>query len=168
MGFQKQFEEIQKDRMGVVNSSVYPGLKNLVSEIYPEEAHFIYELLQNAEDTLATKTIFKVYEDKLVFKHNGIKQFDAADINAITNIAHSTKKDNYIQAGKFRIGFKTVNAIINAEKTCLLGKDLPRVSFGMTGGISNFSYGRGLFTIYLKTDTAIKPTSGAMIESASI
>lgn len=31
-----------------------------------------------------------------------------------------------------------------------------------------FSYGRGLFTIYLKTDTAIKPTSGAMIESASI
>ena len=33
---------------------------------------------------------------------------------------------------------KTVNAIINAEKTCLLGKDLPWVSFGMTGGISNF------------------------------
>ena len=61
---------------------------------------------------------------------------------------------------------KTVNAIINAEKTCLLGKDLPRVSFGMTGGISNFSYGRGLFMIYLKTDTAIKPTNGAMIESA--
>ena len=57
---------------------------------------------------------------------------------------------------------------INAEKTCLLGKDLPRVSFGMTGGISNFSYGRGLFMIYLKTDTAIKPTNGAMIESASI
>jgi len=56
---------------------------------------------------------------------------------------------------------KTVNAIINAEKTCLLGKDLPWVSFVMTGGISNFSYGRGLFTIYLKTDTAIKPTSGA-------
>ena len=52
--------------------------------------------------------------------------------------------------------------------TCLLGKDLPWVSFVMTGGISNFSYGRGLFTIYLKTDTAIKPTNGAMIESASI
>lgn len=63
---------------------------------------------------------------------------------------------------------KTVNAIINAEKTCLLGKDLPCVSFGITGGISNFSYGRGLFTIYLKTDTEVKPTSGAMIESASI
>ena len=63
---------------------------------------------------------------------------------------------------------KTVNAIINAEKTCLLGKDLPCVSFGITGGISNLSYGRGLFTIYLKTDTEVKPTSGTMIESASI
>lgn len=63
---------------------------------------------------------------------------------------------------------KTVNEIINAEKTCLLGKDLPCVSFGMTGGISNLSYGRGLFTIYLKTDTEVKPTSGTMIESASM
>ena len=45
---------------------------------------------------------------------------------------------------------KTVNAIINAEKTCLLGKDLPWVSFGMTGGISKFFDGRGLFTIYLE------------------
>lgn len=63
---------------------------------------------------------------------------------------------------------KTVNEIINAEKTCLLGNDLPCVSFGMTGGISNFSYGRGRFTIYLKTDTEVKPTSGTMIESASI
>lgn len=63
---------------------------------------------------------------------------------------------------------KTVNAIINAEKTCLLGKDLPCVSFGMTGGISNLSYGRGLFTIYLKTDIEVKPTSGTMIESASM
>lgn len=63
---------------------------------------------------------------------------------------------------------KTVNEIINAEKTCLLGNDLPCVSFGMTGGISNLSYGRGRFTIYLKTDTEVKPTSGTMIESASI
>ena len=63
---------------------------------------------------------------------------------------------------------KPVTAMINADQTSLRGNDLPRVSFGMTGVISNFSYGRGLFTIYLKTDTAIKPTSGAMIESASI
>lgn len=51
--FSKQFKLIQKDRLGVVQSSVYPGIKELVSEIYTEEAHFIYELLQNAEDVNA-------------------------------------------------------------------------------------------------------------------
>lgn len=45
MSFLQDFEVIRKDRMGVVNSSVYPGLKTLVSQIYPDEAHFIYELL---------------------------------------------------------------------------------------------------------------------------
>lgn len=96
--------------MGVVNSSVYPGLKTLVSQIYPDEAHFIYELLQNAEDALATEVEFFIKKSKLIFAHNGSKQFDAEDIEAITNIAHSTKKDNYVQAGKFGIGFKSVYA----------------------------------------------------------
>ena len=46
--------------MGGVNSSVYPGLKTLVSQIYPDEAHFIYELLQNAEDAQATEVEFSI------------------------------------------------------------------------------------------------------------
>lgn len=64
---------------------------------------------------------------------------------------------------------KTVNAIINAEKTCLAWKR-PAVGILCNDRLAYqiFLYGRGLFTIYLKTDTAIKPTSGAMIESASI
>lgn len=110
MDFLKQFEEIRKDRKGVVESSVYPGLKVLVSEIYPEEAHFIYELLQNAEDALASEVEFEILPSKLVFRHNGKKQFDGDDVNSITNIAHSTKKENYVQAGKFGIGFKSVYA----------------------------------------------------------
>lgn len=110
MSFLHNFEEIRKDRMGVVNSSVYPGLKTLVSQIYPDEAHFIYELLQNAEDAQATEVEFIIRKSKLVFAHNGSRQFDADDVEAITNIAHSTKKDNYVQAGKFGIGFKSVYA----------------------------------------------------------
>lgn len=110
MDFNKKFEEIRADRMGVVKSSVYPGLKVLVSQIYPDEAHFIYELLQNAEDAQATEVVFTIKKTKLVFAHNGTRLFDADDVNAITNIAHSTKKDNYVQAGKFGIGFKSVYA----------------------------------------------------------
>lgn len=64
MGFYKNFEEIRKDRMGVVNSSIYPGLKTLVSQIYPDEAHFIYELLQNAEDAGATEVKFVMEKQK--------------------------------------------------------------------------------------------------------
>lgn len=108
--FAKQFETIQKDRRGVVLSSVYPGIKELVSEIYPEEAHFIYELLQNAEDAKASSVYFEIKKDMLVFRHNGTKLFDANDVDSITNIAKSTKKENYVQAGKFGIGFKSVYA----------------------------------------------------------
>lgn len=110
MGFAEKFKEIRKDRMGVVNSSVYPGIKSLVSEIYPDEAHFIYELLQNAEDTGATEVFFEVNKRMLIFRHNGTKQFDAKDVDDITNIGNSGKKDNYVQAGKFGIGFKSVYA----------------------------------------------------------
>lgn len=106
--FATEFESIRQDRLGVVQSSVYPGLKKLVAEIYPEEAHFIYELLQNAEDAQATKVRFRIESDRLIFSHNGTRMFDSDDIDSITNIAKSTKSDNYIQAGKFGIGFKSV------------------------------------------------------------
>ena len=108
--FSEQFRLIQKDRRGVVESSVYPGIKQLVSEIYPEEAHFIYELLQNAEDAMATSVYFEIRDDMLIFRHNGKKQFDSADVDSITNIGKSTKKENFVQAGKFGIGFKSVYA----------------------------------------------------------
>ena len=113
MDFHEDFEKIRADRLKVVNSDVYPGLKNLVSQIYPDEAHFIYELLQNAEDVGATEVHFIVMKSMLVFEHNGTKMFDADDIRAITNIAASTKLDNYVQAGKFGIGFKSVYAFTN-------------------------------------------------------
>ena len=108
--FSKQFDLIQQDRRGVVQSSVYPGIKELVSEIYPEEAHFIYELLQNAEDAKASSVYFEIQKTQLIFMHNGTKLFDAVDVDSITNIGKSTKKENYVQAGKFGIGFKSVYA----------------------------------------------------------
>ena len=105
--------KIRRDREGVVNSSTFAGIKTLVSELYSEETHFIYELLQNAEDAKAEKVSFHLYEDRLVFMHNGSKQFDVKDVDAITSISASTKKDNYVQAGKFGIGFKSVYSFTN-------------------------------------------------------
>lgn len=114
--FSDEFERIRKDRLGVVKSEVYEGIRKLVSQIYPDKAHFIYELLQNAEDAGAHSVRFTLHSDELVFCHDGEKQFDINDIRSITNIGSSTKENDYIKAGKFGIGFKSVYAFTNTPR----------------------------------------------------
>lgn len=87
----------------------YPGIRKIVEELYPDSAHFIYELLQNAEDTGATRVSFSLSESRLLFEHNG-RPFEAADIFAITNIGEGTKSDDDENIGRFGIGFKAVFA----------------------------------------------------------
>ena len=97
-----------------------------IVEKYAESAHFIYELIQNADDALATSATFIVYDDKLIFKHNGKKQFTISkfgdktgkrgDINSITGFAFSSKKDDCNTIGKFGVGFKSVYQYTNTPK----------------------------------------------------
>lgn len=94
------------------------GIWKSVIEKYPETAHFIYELIQNADDALASEVTIFLFKDKLVFKHNGKRQFSITDareqvgvigdINSITSVACSTKKDEEQTIGKFGVGFKSV------------------------------------------------------------
>ena len=89
------------------------GFKNLLTQLYPDNAHFIYELLQNAEDaSRANKnpsTVkFTLLSDCLVFEHNGEKLFDIKDVDAITGLGVSTKIDDTTSIGKFGVGFKSV------------------------------------------------------------
>lgn len=81
---------------------------DIFDDFYPDEAHFIYELLQNAEDTGATEVMFELSESKCVFEHNGERQFNLDDIDAITGINNSTKRDDPDRIGKFGVGFKSV------------------------------------------------------------
>lgn len=81
---------------------------DIFDDFYPDEAHFIYELLQNAEDTGATEVMFELSESTCIFEHNGIRQFNLDDIDAITGINNSTKKDDPDRIGKFGVGFKSV------------------------------------------------------------
>lgn len=80
----------------------------IFEDFYPDEAHFLYELLQNAEDTGATEVYFELDQDGCTFVHNGLRYFDDGDIAAITGIFNSSKKDNPDKIGKFGVGFKSV------------------------------------------------------------
>lgn len=117
------FEELIRKRTAgadMLEEDFMSGVKDSVTEKYSDQAHFIYELLQNADDVGATYATFKLYEDKLVFKHNGSHHFFVSDpnterqdklneklgdINSITSIGNSNKK---AKIGKFGVGFKAV------------------------------------------------------------
>lgn len=106
----QKLKELQESSQGLIQSRQFPGLKTLLSQFYPDKNHFIYELLQNAEDAYASNVRFEVLPDKLVFAHNGTEPFSIKHIDAITNISLSTKLDEDSKAGKFGIGFKSVFA----------------------------------------------------------
>ncbi len=86
------------------------GIKQLLTDLYPDNAHFIYELLQNAEDAGASEVKFVLKEDGAIFEHNGSRIFSLKDVDAITSIGFSTKRDDHTSIGKFGIGFKAVFA----------------------------------------------------------
>lgn len=120
------FQALHENRVVIAKAINHPdmvGIKNNVSDIYSEKAHFVYELIQNADDTLATKITFELYKDHLVFRHNGKIQFSISEvkdevkekdiqkrghINAITSIGASNKSEDKNKIGKFGIGFKAV------------------------------------------------------------
>ncbi|MCB5251780.1 MAG: hypothetical protein WC111_03625 [Candidatus Cloacimonadaceae bacterium] len=84
------------------------GIKNLLTDLYPDSAHFVFELLQNAEDAKATVAIFRLLDNSLEFEHNGSRLFSIDDVESITSIGRSCKKDDPTNIGKFGVGFKSV------------------------------------------------------------
>ena len=98
------FEALSKDRSeiaDVLERRAVRGYKDSVVEKYSDQAHFIYELLQNADDACATNARFILEENRLIFAHNGTRHFFVSnpanedidserktlgDINAITSI----------------------------------------------------------------------------------
>lgn len=86
------------------------GLKRLLTDLYPDNAHFIYELLQNAEDAGASQVHFILSKDSLEFEHDGERLFSIKDVESITSIGNSTKKNDPTSIGKFGVGFKAVFA----------------------------------------------------------
>ncbi len=107
----EELAEVRKNGLEWVRKNNWKILEKF-TKIYPDKAHFIYELLQNAEDMDATLVEFSLFKDKLVFKHNGKKRnFTLNDVEAITGFENNEdKQEDETSIGKFGIGFKAVFA----------------------------------------------------------
>ncbi|WP_245004448.1 sacsin N-terminal ATP-binding-like domain-containing protein [Paraburkholderia sacchari] len=97
----------------------------LAAGLYDDRTHFIFELLQNAEDALGRrgdrqgprKVAFALTSTRLALSHFG-KPFDEADVRSVCDIAESTKNESSI--GRFGLGFKSVYTVT----------DLPEIHSG--------------------------------------
>ena len=82
---------------------------DLLGQLYSERTHFIFELIQNAEDAGATELAFELFEDHLEVCHDG-RPFTEADIRGVCGVGKSRKSGDLTKIGKFGIGFKSVYA----------------------------------------------------------
>ncbi len=88
---------------------------SFLGRLYTDRTHFIFELLQNAEDAGAAKILFELFEDRLEVKHDG-RPFDERDVRGVCGVGEGTKAEDLTQIGKFGIGFKSVYAYTSAPE----------------------------------------------------
>lgn len=98
----KQISENNRSKYGTEAEKV---LKIIINQ-YSDRTHFIYEILQNAEDAGAKYLQFQLEKDRLLIFHNG-RPFNEKDVDGVCGIANGTKEDG-TRIGHFGIGFKSV------------------------------------------------------------
>ena len=109
------YDAIRRENQGRYGTDIGRIGPLLLANRYADRTHFIYELLQNAEDALARRTnwegsravTFELGADNLRVSHFGVP-FDEDDIRGVCGIGESTKGLTAI--GRFGIGFKSVYA----------------------------------------------------------
>jgi hypothetical protein len=121
----KRLHDEKTNDAKVFMKSEYRRWWTAVIDKYPDSAHFIYELLQNADDAKATIAEIHLMQTGVLFKHNGSIRFTVSNpdnyeedivkgnlghLNSITSIGMSTKNEDSTdnKIGKFGVGFKAV------------------------------------------------------------
>ena len=80
---------------------------------YSDRTHFIYELVQNADDNKSQCIELQLYENGLLVWNDG-RQFSEADVRSICSIGFSNK--DLTQIGTFGMGFKAVYAYTDSPE----------------------------------------------------
>jgi hypothetical protein len=86
---------------------------SIYRKLYANKTHFLYELIQNANDVHASSLVLTLRQSDLLIQNNG-RLFNEKDVRSICSIGRSTK--DLTQAGTFGIGFKAVYAYTDAPE----------------------------------------------------
>ena len=78
---------------------------SVITGLYPDETHFVFELLQNADDNKSTTMELRLDEKEMIVWNDG-SPFTEEDVHNICAIGSSNK--DLTQIGTFGIGFKAV------------------------------------------------------------
>lgn len=113
--FNVEVLQIFKDNTQYINPSQAvnqaSSLDALSGDLYTDSTRFIYELLQNADDSSSNNNLIKVwikiFDEYLVIAHSGTP-FNIQDIRGICNVNNGTKKSDITKTGYKGIGFKSV------------------------------------------------------------
>jgi hypothetical protein len=120
-------DDVREDRQPLaLVLKKHRGIRRIVEDLYPDRAHFIYELLQNAEDKGATKAEFALDQHSVRFEHNG-ESFSESDVWGITDIGEGAKAGQEDKIGRFGVGFKAIFAYCETPRI-----SSPTFSFAIT------------------------------------
>ncbi len=101
------YEKIREENIGRYGWDT--AVLDLLGQLYSDRTHFIFELIQNAEDAGATGLAFELFADRLEVRHDG-RPFDEADVRGVCGVGQSAKSGDLTAIGRFGIGFKSVYA----------------------------------------------------------
>lgn len=101
------YKEVCKDNTKKLGTDL--ASRDSQVNMYKDPTHFIYEILQNADDHKATKIDFNLKKKHLTITHNG-QRFAKKNVEAITYFGKSTSASDTTKVGRFGLGFKSVFA----------------------------------------------------------
>ena len=117
------YEAIKRANIQKYGTDISRFGKALLTDRYDDRTHFVFELLQNAEDALKRRAArqgrrsveFALGTDSLRVSHYGLP-FTELDVRGICGIGEGTKSGDVTAIGHFGIGFKAVYAITESPE----------------------------------------------------
>ena len=117
------YKVIRAENEKFYGTGVNQWAPKLLADRYDDRTHFIFELLQNAEDAMSKREVwegprivdFSLSSTTLIATHYG-KPFDEEDVRGISGIGESTKEEELTSIGRFGIGFKSVYAFTKSPE----------------------------------------------------